>query len=249
MQRRLSLTTSRQTEVKEGAYTTSTKHPAGPLASLQRANETNMSGATLTGGPGTTTPPRAHLPDSESPNHSALSSSHSSFVEKDKDPKRYDEKAINQGMDEMHDAAKLIRKIDLRLVPGLALLYLLLFLCRQNIGNAKTFHLQEDLNMTSGQYQWALTVFFFTYSTFDIPCNMALKALKPHIWLPIVTIASGIVGTCMGVVTSPGGLIATRTILGMVECGLFPGVTYTITTWYVKREAQFRQALFFGAAR
>ncbi|KAI5812962.1 major facilitator superfamily domain-containing protein [Pyronema omphalodes] len=142
----------------------------------------------------------------------------------------------------------LLRRIDLRLVPILSTLYLLCFLCRQNIGNAKTYHLAQDLNLSHTDYQWALTVFFFTYSLFDVPANMLLRLLHPHIWLPSVTLASGIVTVGMGMANNAGGLIAARLILGMTECGLFPGVAYVITLWYRKREAQFRQALFFCAA-
>jgi hypothetical protein len=44
--------------------------------------------------------------------------------------------------------------MDLRLIPMLAVLYLLFFLDRGNIGNAKIEGLQEDLNMTGDQYNW-----------------------------------------------------------------------------------------------
>lgn len=42
----------------------------------------------------------------------------------------------------------LLRKCDKALLPFLALLYLLSFLDRTNIGNAKLAGLEEDLNMT-----------------------------------------------------------------------------------------------------
>lgn len=65
------------------------------------------------------------------------------------------------------DEKKILRKMDIRLIPMLALLYLLSFLDRGNIGNAKIEGLAEDLNMTGGQYNWTLTVFFFTYAGKD----------------------------------------------------------------------------------
>ncbi|KAF8539961.1 major facilitator superfamily domain-containing protein [Trichophaea hybrida] len=140
------------------------------------------------------------------------------------------------------------RRVDLRLVPILSALYLLCFLCRQNIGNAKTFHLSPDLHLSPQDYQLALTAFFFTYSLFDIPANILLKLLRPNVWLPLITLCSGVVTVGMGLTQNSGGLIATRLVLGMAECGLFPGVAYVITLWYRKKEAQFRQALFFCAA-
>ena len=38
-----------------------------------------------------------------------------------------------------------------------------------------------------------VTVFFFTYSAFEMPSNLLLKKLRPSRWLPIIMVAWGIV--------------------------------------------------------
>lgn len=139
-------------------------------------------------------------------------------------------------------------QMDIRLIPMLALLYLLSFLDRGNIGNAKIEGLQEDLNMTDDQYNWCLTVFFFTYAAFEVPSNLVLKKLRPSIWLPSIMVAWGIVMTLMGIVQNYHGLLASRIFLGLTEAGLFPGVAYYLTMWYCRHEIQLRQAMFFSAA-
>jgi hypothetical protein len=76
-------------------------------------------------------------------------------------------------MDFSHiDESKVLRKMDVRLVPVLALLYLLSFLDRGNIGNAKIEGLADDLHLAPAQYNWCLTVFFFTYCAFEVPSNL-----------------------------------------------------------------------------
>jgi hypothetical protein len=70
------------------------------------------------------------------------------------------------------DEKATLRKMDLHLLPMLALLYLLSFLDRGNIGNAKIEGLSETLNLTGPQYNWCLTVFFFTYCAFEVPSNL-----------------------------------------------------------------------------
>ena len=139
-------------------------------------------------------------------------------------------------------------KLALHLIPVLAALYLLSFLDRGNIGNAKIEGLVEDLGMTEPQYNWCLTVFFFTYCAFEVPSNLMLKRLRPSVWLPSIMVAWGTVMTLMGVVRGYRGLLAARLFLGVAEAGLYPGVAYYITMWYVREEGQFRQALFFSAA-
>ncbi|KAM7184257.1 Major facilitator superfamily domain containing protein [Naviculisporaceae sp. PSN 640] len=146
------------------------------------------------------------------------------------------------------DENRILRKMDLRLIPMLALLYLLSFLDRGNIGNAKIEGLQEDLGMTDDEYNWCLTAFFFTYAAFEVPSNLLLKKLKPSRWLPTIMVAWGVVMTLMGIVQSFSGLLAARIFLGVTEAGLFPGVAYYLTMWYTRDEIQFRQALFFSAA-
>jgi MFS family permease len=146
------------------------------------------------------------------------------------------------------DEKAILRKMDLRLIPMLALLYLLSFLDRGNIGNAKIEGLTEDLGITGAQYNWCLTVFFFTYAAFEVPSNLLLKKLRPSVWLPTIMVAWGLVMTLMGIVQNYEGLLIARIFLGVAEAGLFPGVAYYITMWYARHEAQFRQALFFSAA-
>jgi MFS family permease len=53
---------------------------------------------------------------------------------------------------------------------------------------------------------------------------------------------------CMGWTQSYSGLLAGRFFLGVAEAGLFPGVTYLCTTWYLRYEQHFRIALFYTAA-
>lgn len=143
------------------------------------------------------------------------------------------------------DEKMILRKMDLRLIPVLALLYLLSFLDRRcsflflshlsltlslttipggNIGNAKIEGLQEDLGLQSFEYNWCLTAFFFTYAAFEVPSNLLLKRLRPSRWLPAIMVAWGLVMTLMGIVQNYHGLLAARLFLGVAEAGLYPGV-------------------------
>jgi hypothetical protein len=62
---------------------------------------------------------------------------------------------------------RVLRKLDKRVVLFVALLYLLSFLDRSNIGNARIAGLERDLNLSSAQYEWLLTAFYITYILFE----------------------------------------------------------------------------------
>jgi len=131
----------------------------------------------------------------------------------------------------MVNREKTLRKMDIRLIPMLAVLYLLSFLDRGNIGNAKIQGMQDDLKLTGQQYNMCATVFFFTYCAFEIPSNLLLKRFRPSIWLPSIMVAWGSVMTLMGLVHNYHGLLIARLFLGVAEAGLYPGVAYYLTMW------------------
>ncbi|KAJ7680723.1 MFS general substrate transporter [Mycena polygramma] len=143
---------------------------------------------------------------------------------------------------------KLWQKIDLRLMPILSLMYLVSFLDRGNIGNARLQGLETQLNLTGNKFNIALTMFFIPYCIFECPANMVLKRFLPSRWLPGITVAWGIIMTLMGLVKTYPQLVGTRICLGVAEAGLFPGVVYYLTLWYPRHMLQWRVGLFFGAA-
>lgn len=59
---------------------------------------------------------------------------------------------------------KIVRKIDVRLIPILLILFLVSFVDRSNIGNAKIQGLEKSLGMKGNQFNIAVFVF-------NIPCN------------------------------------------------------------------------------
>jgi sugar phosphate permease len=87
-----------------------------------------------------------------------------------------------------------MRKVDWRILPVLTLLYVLSFMDRSNIGNAKVAGMNEDLGLTGAQYNMVLTVFFFTYSVFEVPSNVVLRKMKAANWLGILVVSWGTVG-------------------------------------------------------
>lgn len=115
-----------------------------------------------------------------------------------------------------------LRRLDLKLLPPLSLLYLMSFLDRSNVGNARIEGLTANLHMTGNEYLTGLTLFFIGYVLFEVPANIVLKLWTPRLWLPTVTIAWGIVATLLGVVQNKGGFFGARFALGVAECGLFP---------------------------
>ncbi|KAI0816935.1 MFS general substrate transporter [Trametes gibbosa] len=162
---------------------------------------------------------------------------------------------------------RLWRKVDLRLLPILTIMYLVASIDRSNIGmhplshpqlrashwhpaqgNAKLQGLLTQLNLDGNKYNIALTMYFVSYTLGTVPSNLLLKKLRPSRWLPGIALVWGIIATLMGLVKTYPQLVGVRTCLGIAEAGLAPGVFYYITMWYPRHMVQYRIGLFWGGA-
>ncbi|MCJ1301982.1 hypothetical protein MMC08_004783 [Hypocenomyce scalaris] len=143
---------------------------------------------------------------------------------------------------------KLVRKLDLYIIPVVMLLYLLSFLDRVNIGNARLYGMEADLGLTGNKYQIAVALLFVTYITSELPSNLVLKKFRPSRWISAITMLWGIIATLTGVTQNYGELIACRILLGLVEGGLFPGLAVYLTFFYTKRELALRIGYLFVSA-
>ncbi|KAI0084559.1 MFS transporter [Irpex rosettiformis] len=144
---------------------------------------------------------------------------------------------------------RLIRRIDVRLLPLSMFIYLLCFVDRANIGNAKVLNsdtgdsLVQTLGISDQQYLVALVVFIIAYALFETPSNYLLKKFKPSRWIATLTFGWGVMTMVLGTVHSFAPLATVRFLLGAFEAGLFPGMIYCLTFWYKQDERALRAAL------
>jgi sugar phosphate permease len=140
------------------------------------------------------------------------------------------------------------RKLDWRLMPTLFGFWLLAFIDRSNIGNARIDGLAEDLKLDSNKFNIALAVFYVPYICYDVPSNLVLKYFRAGYYLPSLLIAWGLVSMCTGFVKSYRGLLAARFFLGLTEGGLLGGMLVYLSMFYRRHQMLFRITLFYCAA-
>lgn len=145
---------------------------------------------------------------------------------------------------------RLTRKFDLHIVPWLFGLWLLAFIDRSNIGNARIDGLTKDLHMdgAGNDFNVALAIFYVPYILIDVPSNWFVKAVGAGFYLPGLMIAWGLCGMCIGFVKSYGALLAVRFFLGLCEGGLLGGMILYLSMFYRRRELLFRIGMFYCAA-
>jgi len=141
------------------------------------------------------------------------------------------------------------RKIDLRIMPMIVLMYIMNYLDRNNIAAAKLAGLTQDLNLNDVQFQTAVSILFVGYLLMQVPSNLFLNKIgKPAIYLPICMIIWGIISTATAACQSYAGLILCRFFLGFIEAAYFPGCLFYLSSWYTRKELGFRTAIFYSGA-
>ncbi|GAM42081.1 hypothetical protein TCE0_043f15730 [Talaromyces pinophilus] len=139
-------------------------------------------------------------------------------------------------------------RLDILLIPLTLMLYLLAWLDRANVGNARVAGMAADLKLSDWEYKTAITVTYVPYILAELPSNLVLKKIGPRFLLPTLCALWGVVTTLQCKVTSFHGFVACRFFLGMLEGGLFPGIVLYLSGFYLRHELQVRIALFFSAA-
>ncbi|THU98827.1 MFS general substrate transporter [Dendrothele bispora CBS 962.96] len=143
---------------------------------------------------------------------------------------------------------KVWRKLDMYVLPIVAMFYLLSFLDRTNVANARVAGLQTQLGMSNKEYSIALTVTYVPYIAAELPSNLMLKALGPNYVLPTMLTLWGVVTTLQGVVKTYSGLLACRFFLGLLEGGVFPGLVLYLSYFYPRYKMNLRVSAFFSSA-
>ena len=124
-----------------------------------------------------------------------------------------------------------MRKVSLRLLPFLFILYLFNFVDRSNIGLA-ALQMNRDLHFSSTAFGFGAGIFFVGYALFEVPSNLLLARVGARRWIARIMISWGILAASMMLVRTPIQFYVVRFLLGVAEAGFFPGVVFYLTQWF-----------------
>lgn len=140
-----------------------------------------------------------------------------------------------------------IRKVAVRLVPFVALMFFINYLDRSAIGFAGPNGMEADLALSAAQFGFASGVFFIGYIILEVPSNMALHKFGARVWLARIMISWGIVALLFTWVGNFEQLVTLRFLLGVAEAGFFPGAILFLSLWVPAKHRAKILALFYLA--
>ncbi|KAK8861778.1 hypothetical protein IAR55_002601 [Kwoniella newhampshirensis] len=142
---------------------------------------------------------------------------------------------------------KLVRKIDLYIMPCMMLCEFFNFLDKSAISYSRLFGITTQNGLVGQQFAWLGSLFYIGYLIWQ-PCAAWLLVRIPVRWhLSTVVVIWGIVLGCTAACHNFAGLATCRFLLGMAESAMVPILGAVTGMWYTREEQATRVGLWFGS--
>ncbi|CAI7654678.1 hypothetical protein N7533_011042 [Penicillium manginii] len=149
--------------------------------------------------------------------------------------------------------SRILRKLDMRLVPLMLITYGLQFLDKALLGYAAVFTFRQDTNCHSNdeqhlhgqEYSWVGSIFYFGYMLFEYPLAGLLHSFTTPLYLGFFIFAWGVCVVMTNFCVSFTGLMINRFVLGALESVVAPCFVVITADWYTPKEQPIRQVLWF----
>jgi MFS transporter, ACS family, tartrate transporter len=138
------------------------------------------------------------------------------------------------------------RRIAIRLLPFLWLLYVIAFLDRVNVAYA-ALEMSHDLRFSDRVFGLGAGIFFIGYVLLEIPGALIVERWGARRWIARIMITWGIITVFVGFVHTSSQFYAMRFLLGAAEAGFFPGIIVYLTHWFSRRDLAKAVASFMAA--
>lgn len=143
-------------------------------------------------------------------------------------------------------AKRTVRKITLRIIPFVFLLYIVNYIDRANIGYA-ALQMNAELGLTSQAFGLAAGLFFIGYFLCEVPSNVMLAKFGARRWIARILLTWGALTVVMAFVQTDWQLYLIRFLLGVAEAGFFPGIIIYLGCWFRGKELASTMALFIAS--
>jgi len=138
------------------------------------------------------------------------------------------------------------RRIALRLLPFLFILYVIAFLDRMNVGTA-ALEMPRDLGLNDRAIGLGAGIFFLGYFLLQIPGALMAERWSARRWIARIMISWGILTFLLAFIHSARQFYVIRFLVGAAEAGFFPAVIVYLTHWFRASDRAKAVAAFYAA--
>ena len=137
------------------------------------------------------------------------------------------------------------RRISLRVIPFVFLLYIVAFLDRVNVGYAG-LQMTRDLGFTAEIFGTGAGIFFFGYILLEIPGSIIVERWSARKWIARIMLTWGLLAIMTAFVRTAHQFYLVRFLLGTAEAGFFPGLIVYLSHWFRYKDRAKAVAMFMA---
>jgi ACS family tartrate transporter-like MFS transporter len=138
------------------------------------------------------------------------------------------------------------RRIALRLLPYVLLLYVIAYLDRNNLATA-ALQMPHDLGFDDRVIGFGAGIFALGYVILEIPGTLIIERWSARRWIARIMVSWGLVTIGMAFIRTSHQFYTMRFLLGLAEAGFFPGIIVYLTHWFVYEDRAKAIAGFMAA--
>ncbi|EXJ88140.1 hypothetical protein A1O1_05068 [Capronia coronata CBS 617.96] len=142
---------------------------------------------------------------------------------------------------------KLIRKIDLLILPLIAVNYAFFYIDKTTLSYAAIFGIRDDLNLHGTQYSWLSSLFYFGFLVWAFPTNFLMQKLPLGKYVGFNIFLWGFFLMLQAACNSFATLGVLRVLAGMAESCSDPSFMLITQMWYTRKEQPLRIGLWYTA--
>ncbi|KAK5124163.1 hypothetical protein LTR85_001866 [Meristemomyces frigidus] len=142
---------------------------------------------------------------------------------------------------------RLVRKIDLMILPYLAVCYAFFYIDKTTLSYAAIFGIRDDLSLVGKEYSWLSSIFYFGFLAWALPTNLLLQRLPVGRYLGSNIFMWGVFLMIQATAKNFAGLAALRAMAGAAEACSDPAFMLITSMWYTRRQQPIRMGLWYTA--
>ncbi|CAN8098343.1 unnamed protein product [Discula destructiva] len=154
--------------------------------------------------------------------------------------------ALAAGAVSPEDSRRVLRKIDMHILPFLCVTYALQFIDKTSLGYSSVYGIITDNHLVGQQYSWTSSIFYFGYLLAEYPGIAILQRFPVAKFLGVNIILWGAILMTSAACSSFAGIATVRFLLGMTEATISPGFVAVTGIWWTRQEQAGRSSLWIS---
>ncbi|KAK1224120.1 hypothetical protein PQX77_012979 [Marasmius sp. AFHP31] len=154
---------------------------------------------------------------------------------------------MNQTELDPKEVKRIERKVDLLIIPALAVCYMFYYVDKTTLSYAAIFGIKKDLNLGKTEYSWLSSLFYFGWVAWAFPTNLLMQKFPVNKYLAVNIFLWGVLLMAQAASRNFTELAILRVLSGAAEATADPAFVLITSIWYTREQQPSRIGYWYLA--